>query len=356
MHSTAETPAWRIPTYGGTISGVRLVGEGVARRPPLGQAGAAAAAAPGGPAASALDPPAMKRRDWTWLAVLPAALLVGAFLLLPVGLGFGTTFTSYDPFGTAWQGVGLANYQAVLADPDVRAAFANVTLLTALAVPVEVAGGLVLALAQRRPFRGRRLVRILLLTPWLISPLAAGVLWHFLYDSQVGLLGWATTWLGWGSVSSPLADPHTALLAVAAVEIWRMLPLAAFLLVPGVQAVPQDELDYATLLGCPPWTVLGVVVLPHLRLLLLTVLLLLIGTTLTALDSILILTGGGPGSRTITPALYSYTLAIEAHNWPRGTATAWLLLALILLVGLAYMGAVRPHARRGRTRGGADGE
>jgi ABC-type sugar transport system permease subunit len=235
-----------------------------------------------------------------------------------------------------------------------RAAFANAALLTSGAVPVELVGGLVLALALRRPFRGHSLVRILLLTPWLISPLAAGVMWHFLYDSQVGLLGWAAAWLR-QPAASPLADPHTALLAVAAVDIWRLLPLAAFLFVPGVQAVPQDELDYATLLGCPPWTVLGVVVLPHLRGLLLTVLLLLIGTTLTTLDSILILTGGGPGSRTITPALYSYNLAIAAHNWPQGTATAWLLLALILLVGLAYTMAVRQPARRDHPRGGDHG-
>ncbi len=295
-----------------------------------------------------------RRLDWTWLAVLPAALLLSAFLLLPALLGLGATFTSYDPFGPTWQVVGLANYRAVFVDLDLRAAFANAVLLTVLAVPVELAGGLVLALALRRPFRGRSLVRIGLLAPWLVSPLAAGVLWHFLYDSQVGLLGWAAAWFGLAA-SSPLADPQWALPAVAAVEIWRMLPLAAFLLVPGVQAVPQEALDYATLLGCPPWTVLGVVVLPHLRGLLLTVLLLLIGTTLTALDSILILTGGGPGSRTITPALYSYQLAIDAHNWPRGTATAWLLLALILLVGLVYTGAVRPPARQGRRSGGADG-
>jgi ABC-type sugar transport system permease subunit len=63
-------------------------------------------------------PPTRPRRvDWTWLAVLPAALLLAAFLLLPIGLGFGATFTSYDPFGSAWQVVGLANYRAVLPAP-----------------------------------------------------------------------------------------------------------------------------------------------------------------------------------------------------------------------------------------------
>jgi ABC-type sugar transport system permease subunit len=292
--------------------------------------------------------------DWTWLAVVPAALLLGGFLLLPMALGLAATFTSYDPFGTAVRLVGLANYRAVFADPSLRAAFGNALLLTALAVPIELSGGLTVALALRRPFPGRNLVRIGLLAPWLISPMAAGVLWHFLYNSQVGILGWATAWLRLPS-ASPLADLHWALPAVAAVEIWRMLPLAAFLFVPGVRAVPQDELDYATVLGCSAWTVLRAVMLPRLRVLLLTVLLLLIGTTLTALDSILVLTGGGPGSHTVTPALYSYSLLVDGHNWPQATAVAWLLLGLIMLVGVIYTAALRRQTRRWIGEGPSDG-
>lgn len=301
----------------------------------------------GAPTLARMKAPAGGRRrvDWTWLAVVPAALLLGGGLLLPMVLGLAATFTSYDPFGGAARLVGLANYRAVFADRSLRAAFGNALLLTVLAVPVELAGGLAVALALRRPFPGRSLVRIGLLAPWLVSPLAAGVLWHFLYNSQVGILGWATAWLGLPS-ASPLADLHWALPAVAAVEIWRMLPLAGFLLLPGVLAVPQDELDYATLLGCAAGTVVWVVILPRLRGLLLTVLLLLIGTTLTALDSILVLTGGGPGSRTVTPALYSYNLLVDGHNWPQATAVAWLLLGLVILVGGLYTAAVQRQTRR----------
>jgi len=142
----------------------------------------------------------------SWLAVAPAALLLGLFLVLPAVLGFGSTFTDYGPAGGAWQAVGLANYRAVLADADLRVAFGNVCLLTAVAVPVEIGLGLGLAAALRRPFRGRRLVRVLLLLPWLVSPIAAGVMWHFLYNSQVGLIAWIACLSPWYAFTS-LAIP-----------------------------------------------------------------------------------------------------------------------------------------------------
>ncbi len=285
--------------------------------------------------------PRARHPDWSWLALGPATLLVLLFLAVPAAVGLFNTFTDSTPAGGVWHFVGLGNYRAVLADSSVGAAFANALLLMLLAVPVEVVGGLWLAGLLRRPFPGRSLVRVLLLAPWLVSPIAAGVMWHFLYNSQVGLVGWVAGWFEAGGGSSPLADQRWALLSVALVEVWRMTPLAAFLLLPGVLAVPQEEFDQATVMGSPALTTWRVVVIPRIRVLLLTVLLLLVAQSVTTFDSILVLTGGGPGSHTITPALYAYSLVVDAHNWPLGTAASWLLVGLVLIIGVAYMALVR---------------
>src|SRR5437764_307830 len=98
----------------------------------------------------------------SWLAVAPAALLIALFLALPAILGLASTFTDYGPTGGPLHLVGLANYSAGLADVDLRTAFANAALLTALGVPLEIGIGLVLTAALRRPFPGRSLVRLLL--------------------------------------------------------------------------------------------------------------------------------------------------------------------------------------------------
>src|SRR5438132_3323453 len=103
------------------------------------------------------------RRDLTWLAVVPAGLLVLVFLAVPAGIGLFNTFTDSTPEGGAWHVVGLDNYRAVLADSTLGAAFGNALLLTLIVVPVEVIVGLGLAGLLRRPFPGRNQVRVLLL-------------------------------------------------------------------------------------------------------------------------------------------------------------------------------------------------
>jgi multiple sugar transport system permease protein len=277
---------------------------------------------------------------WRWLSTVPAALLMAAFLALPALLGLFTTFTASTPIGEPGPLVGLDNYRTVLSDSTMGAAFVNVLTLTAIVVPIELALGLAVAALLRRPFPGRSLVRVLLLAPWLVSPLAAGVMWHFLYDGQVGLVAWVAGVLH-RDVASPPAQPSWALLSVALMEIWRMAPLAAFLLLPGVLAVPQDDIDQAVVMGSPALITWWVAIIPRIRALLLTVLLLLVAQSLTTFDSIFVLTGGGPGSRTITPAMQAYNLAVQGHNWSLGATASWLLAALVLVAGAIYIRLVR---------------
>ena len=124
-------------------------------------------------------------------------------------------------------------------------------------------------------------------------------------------------------------------------EIWRIAPLAAFLLLPGLAGVSTDQLDYARLEGSSGWQTWRKVILPHLRRLVFTLVLLLTGQSLSEFDSVLILTGGGPGTRTMTPALYSYNLAVVSRNWPLGVSVAWLLEGIVLLMGVLYVMTMR---------------
>lgn len=267
--------------------------------------------------------------------------LMGFFLIIPAGLGLLSTFTNYSPQQANWEMIGLFNYQKVLADRTLGSAFTNGILMTAFTVPVALVLALFVAALLRRPFKGRSLIRVLLLLPWLVSPIGTGVMWHFLYNGQVGIPAWLGSLLNSDYISSPLANPGWALYAVALSEVWRSASLAAFLLLPGVLAVSQDQLDYALVEGSSSWAQWRHIILPRMRILILTVLLLLVGQSLGEFDSILILTGGGPGTRTMTPALYSYNLAINSHNWPPGVTVAWLLEGVVLLAGLLYILLIR---------------
>lgn len=277
----------------------------------------------------------------SWVMVAPAILLLGFFVVIPTLLGVLSTFTTYSPEQANWKIVGFLNYQQVLEDRTLGSAFTNGIILTALTVPLEVGLALLVAALLRRPFPGRSYLRLVLLLPWLVSPMAAGVMWHFLYNGQVGISAWLGSLFHSAYIASPLANPAGALPALALSEIWRNAPVAAFLLLPGVLAVPPEQLDYAFLEGSSSLTRWSSIILPQMRVLVLTVGLLLVGQSLSEFDSVLILTGGGPGTRTMTPALYSYNLAITGHNWPLGVTVAWLLEGVVLVVGALYITLIR---------------
>lgn len=267
----------------------------------------------------------------------PFLVIVGFGLLLPLVVGLVTTFTNYTPIVPAVRFVGLGNIASVLGNPQVPAAVRNVVVLTAVSVPVELLIGIAVAAALRHPFRGRSVLRIVLLVPWLVSPIAAGVMWHFLLTGATSALSFASELVGGGSIPSPLGIRGLALPTVIVLEIWRSAPLAAFLLTPALAAIPSSRWEQADLDGMSPIGRLRHVVIPSARSQLLAVALLLCGAALGTFDAILILTGGGPATETVTPALFSYREAYEFSNWPVGSTAAWLSTILIGAVAAGYL-------------------
>jgi len=281
------------------------------------------------------------------LLFAPLAIVLGPFLLWPALLGLVTSFTNYAPGQPAVRGVGLANYMAVLSDGEFRTAAGNMAVFVLVSVPLELGLGFLIASLLREPFPGRGLVRVVLLLPWMVSPVANGVMWHFLGSSTLGLLSFGPAWLGLPARPSPFALPSLALPAMIAVDVWRKSPLASFLLLPGLLAVPSEQWEQATLEGAGVLSHAGDVALPWLRRLLLPVALLLAGDALGSFETVLVLTGGGPGTATVTPALYSFGKAFTAHAWPVGVTAAWLIVAAVALLGVCYLGLLRRELNAG---------
>jgi len=282
----------------------------------------------------------LTRRDRTILFA-PLVVLLGGWLVLPAVLGLFATFTTYSPFTTTVRPSGFANYAAVAGDPQFGAAIRNIIIFTVIAVPLELAIGFGIAYLLRRPMKGRALWRVLLLAPWLVSPIAAGVMWHFLFSGTTGILDFGLGWIGLPEVASPVGDLRLALPAAVAVEVWRVAPFVTFLLLPGLVSIPNERWEEATLAGASPLQQIRHVAIPELRTLLLTVGMLLIGLAFGTFDTILILTGGGPGTATLTPALYSYSRAFQTNDWPVGAASGWLIAVGVIAVGVVYLRLAR---------------
>jgi multiple sugar transport system permease protein len=273
----------------------------------------------------------------------PFGIIVSIWLVIPALLGLVATLTNYAPAQPTVHWVGLHNFEVILADRSFAAAVRNIVVFTLLAVPLELLVGLGLAYLLRRPFRGRGFVRLTLLLPWLVSPVASGVMWHFLFDGQTGFVDFALRSLSLPSQPSPLSQHGLALMTVVLVESWRVAPLVAFLLLPSLTAIPHERWEDALLDGLSSLAKIRHVAIPAMKPLLLAISMLLIGGALATFDSVLTMTAGGPGSETVTPALYSHDKAFTFSNWPAGAASGWLIGAAVLLVGFVYLRlATRP--------------
>jgi len=279
------------------------------------------------------------------LLFAPLAILIGGWLVIPALVGLSATLTTYSPLTTAVAFVGWQNYSDVLHDPQFGEAVRNVAIFALVAVPLELGLGFAIAYLLRRPFRGRSWWRGLLLLPWLVSPIAVGVMWHYLFSGATGIVNFVLGWLGLPEAASPIGDVRLALAATIAIEVWRMAPFVTFLLLPGLVAIPEERWEQATLAGASWFRRVVNVARPEVAPLMLPVGMLLTALSLGTFDTILILTGGGLGTATLTPALYSYDRAFVANDWPSGATSAWLIAVGVAVVGAAYIRLSRRRSR-----------
>lgn len=286
-------------------------------------------------------------RQDRFLFAMPLAVILVLFLIWPAAFGFLASFTDYAPTQLRTHFVGLDNYADVVGDSEFGATAKNILTFGLVSVSAELVVGFLIAYSLRKPFRGRGLLRLVLLIPWLISPTANGVMWHFMYASERGLFSFFFAWLGSPGLPSPLGMPDLALAAAIVTDIWRQAPFVSFLLLPGMISIPPEQWEHAQLEGASALVQIREIALPWLRPLVLTIALLLIGSSLGTFDSILVMTGGGPGSRTLLPGLYSYQRAFTQHNWPVGATSAWFIVVALVLVGLAYLRLSREQSQNG---------
>src|SRR5258708_1959456 len=131
------------------------------------------------------------------LFLLPFALIVVPFMIWPALFGLVASFTNYVPFQqTPVRFIGLTNYANVLKNVDFQAAIRNIVVFTIVTVLAELMIGIAVAYTLRESFRGRSIVRLVLLIPWLLSPIANGVMWHYILNTDSGLLNFWPALLG----------------------------------------------------------------------------------------------------------------------------------------------------------------
>ncbi|WP_405593149.1 carbohydrate ABC transporter permease [Streptomyces sp. NBC_01190] len=230
---------------------------------------------------------------------------------------------------------GIANYKEEFTDPQLRSSLSTTVVLTATVVVVSLLLGLGLALLLDRKFIGRGVVRTLLITPFLVVPVASALLWkHALYNATYGLLNGTLTWVWslFGSDAAPQPDwlSVVPLLSVEASLVWQWTPFMMLILLAGLQSRPGDIIEAATVDGAGAWQVFRYLTFPHLRRYL--ELAALLGTVYVVqnFDAVFTLTSGGLGTANLPYTVY--TTFYQAHDYGQASAEGVIVVVLSIIV------------------------
>ncbi|CAH0123795.1 Lactose transport system permease protein LacF [Microbacterium sp. Bi98] len=278
-------------------------------------------------------PGASRVRIPVWF-VIPALAVYGAITLWPNIQGLFYSFTNWDGFGAVWDFVGVQNFIDVLTDSSSLRAIGNTLLLTLIVTVMQNLLGLVLALGLNTTVKSRYVLRLVFFLPVVLTPIVAGFLWKYLLSptgtvntvlDSMGLHSLAQDWLG---------NPNIALFSICAAIIWQGTGYSMVIYLAGLQGIPEDLLEAASLDGAGAWRRTFSVVIPLLNgSIVINVLLALTGN-LKQFDTVYAMTNGGPAGSTETMATIVYKTAFQYNLFPTALAQGVLLTLIVGVIAV----------------------
>jgi len=266
--------------------------------------------------------------------LLPCAFLA-AFFVFPFVQTIQLSMTDwYGTFQTT-QWVGLQNYRNLLADPLFGSAIANTLLYFVLSLVVLFPLALFIAWALLRTRGTRSFYQVAIFAPAVLSVSVAGVLWKFIYNPSFGIINTALDAVGLGALTRPwLGDPSTAMFGIVVAVIWHGIATWIILILAGLDRIPSELGEAASLDGASDWQVFTKVTLPLLWPVLSTLLVLWFIQSMQTFAFIYVMTDGGPHGATEVMATYMYRLAFEGRMFAYGSAMAIIMTVIVLVMSL----------------------
>jgi multiple sugar transport system permease protein len=273
------------------------------------------------------------------LFLLPSLIFVGVFSIYPIFESFRLSF--YRLILTLpWLGrkmVGWENYADLWTDPVAVDSLRTTLLFVGVTIPLELLFGLAIALVMNEAFRGRGLLRAVVLIPWAIPTVVSSQMWRFIFNDRYGLFNFILFGGDTSRYLAPLADPNQAIMAIIAAEIWKTTPFAALIILAGLQAIPDDLYEAASIDGATALQKFRLVTLPLIQPALLLALLFRTIDALRVFDLVFVMTQGGPADATNVLQFYGYKKTFAEGMVGYGSAIAVTVFLLSLMLSLAYL-------------------
>ncbi|WP_242371952.1 carbohydrate ABC transporter permease [Anaeromyxobacter sp. SG26] len=265
----------------------------------------------------------------------PALVYILALLGLPLVLAFLYSVGDVTVGSVGYEFVGLENFRSVVESPSFRRALVNSFVFTVASQVIVIVCANALALALRERFRGRGLVRFLILLPW-VAPISLGAIgWKWILDSIYSVVNWVLAKMHLVNLFDPpmwLGRPALAMASVIAVHSWRMIPFSTVILLAGLTSIPKELPEAAAVDGAGFWRTHFEITLPMMRPIINVAVLFGVVFTFTDMTVVYILTRGGPYDSTqVLPSL-AFQTGVLGSDLAEGAAISMFLVPILVAV------------------------
>lgn len=282
------------------------------------------------------------RRLPAWIFPLPAVLALFLLMVFPVGYTLWMSLHEWFVSSvTAPAFVGLKNYVEILTrDTRFWQAVLRTFYFTVLAVGVQTAFGVAIAVAFNREFAGKGLVRTLFLFPMVATPVAIALVWMMMFNPTLGILNYFLDRLGlepglW------IASERTVIPALVLVDTWQWTPFITLIVLAGLSSLPHEPFEAALIDGASGWQTFWRVTLPLLRPTIMVAVLFRTIDALKTFDIIYVMTQGGPGNASETLNIYIFQTGFSYFHMGYASSLLVILFAIVMAISLALTGVRR---------------
>ncbi|MEM8640868.1 MAG: sugar ABC transporter permease [Cyanobacteria bacterium P01_G01_bin.54] len=292
------------------------------------------------------DPIRQREHRTGWVLILPALLVLALVFAYPILRAFWLSLFTQN-LGTQLQAqfAGLGNYARLLGDGRFWQSLWNTTVFTSVSLVVELVLGMLFALVLHQHFRGRGLIRTIVLIPWALPTAVMGLAWAWIFNDQYGIVNSLLRGLGLISENITwLGEPNLAMLALIFADVWKTTPFIAILLLAGLQSISDDLYEAHAIDGATPWQSFWQITLPLLTPQILIALLFRFAQSFGVFDLVQVMTGGGPAGATEMVSIYIYATVQRYLDF--GYGAALVMVTFLILVGaVAIAGYLLSRAR-----------
>ncbi|MGH8868618.1 MAG: carbohydrate ABC transporter permease, partial [Actinomycetes bacterium] len=284
-----------------------------------------------------------------WPFVLPALLALVLLNIFPTFFSLALSFSRVDTTtGLRFGPLTLDNWDTLLHDALFWDSVQFTVVFTVIAIVVEYALGLSLALLLREKLAGGGFFRVLFAIPMMLAPVTIGFMFRMLLDARNGPVNDILRTLNLGSPGW-LTDTHLAVVSVVVMDVWEWTPLMFLLLLAGLQAVPSELFDAARMDGAGGFQTITRIVLPLLAPVSVMAVFLRMIDSFQIFGQIFLLTGGGPGTSTTSTTLFGFFQGFQSFNLGYGATIALALLLIVIVVATVFLAVSRRLLRRVET-------